>query len=123
MELATTSVDRYTIIKASGKIDWENARTLDNTVQQTIEEGAKYLVFNLDDVTFLCSGGIGALVYNLNRVKENGGAIYIISSNEYVNYIFETLKFNIVFDGLLFTSYEEFQERVMGDMQQATEAS
>ena len=42
-----------------------------------------------------------------------GGAIYVISSNEYVNYIFETLKFDIVFDGYLFDSYENFSEQVI----------
>jgi anti-anti-sigma factor len=70
-------------------------------------------VFNLDEVTFICSGGIGALVYNLNKVKKMGGAMYIISSNEYVNYILETLKFDIVFDGFLFDSYEEFSNQIL----------
>lgn len=39
--------------------------------------------------------------------------MYIISSNEYVNDILETLKFGIVFDGFLFDSFEAFRERVM----------
>jgi hypothetical protein len=46
-------------------------------------------------------------------VKKLGGAMYIISSNEYVNYILETLKFNIVFDGFLFTSFEHFREQII----------
>ena len=53
------------------------------------------------------------MVYNLNKVKKLGGAMYIISSNEYVNYILETLKFNIVFDGFLFTSFENFREQII----------
>jgi len=113
LDLAVTEIKSYKIIKISGKVDWESARLLDKEIQQLIDSGNSRIVFNLDEVTFICSGGIGALVYNLNKVKKMGGAMYIISSNEYVNYILETLKFDIVFDGFLFDSYEEFSEQVI----------
>lgn len=113
MDLSVTTIKSFKVIKPSGKIDWENARLLDKEIQQLTEEGFSHIVFNLDEVTFICSGGIGALVYNLNKVRKMGGAIYIISSNHYINYIFETLKFDIVFEGFLFKSYEEFTEKVI----------
>lgn len=113
MELSITQVGVYKIMKVAGKVDWENARVLDHKIQEVIDSGVYHIVFNLDEVTFICSGGIGALVYNLNKVKMNKGAIYIISSNDYVNYIFETLKFDVVFDGLLFTSFEDFRDKVL----------
>ena len=113
MEISITQVKHLKIIKISGKVDWEKARVLDKEIQTLVDGGFFHIVFNLDEVTFLCSGAIGALVYNLNKVKKNGGAIYIISSSEYVNYIFETLKFDVVFDGLLFSSYEQFQKKIL----------
>ena len=114
VELTITDLsNKFKAIKLAGKIDWENARTLDKEIQQIIDSGCYNIVFNLDEVTFMCSGGIGALVYNLNKVKKMGGAIYIISSNEYINYIFETLKFDIVFERYLFKSYDNFRQNVM----------
>jgi anti-sigma B factor antagonist len=113
VQLAITQVNQFKIIKVAGKVDWENARILDREIQKVVDGGHYHIVFNLDEVTFLCSGGIGALVYNLNKVRKGGGAIYIISSSDYVNYIFETLKFDVVFDGLLFDSFEKFQEKVI----------
>ncbi len=113
MDLSVTQKGKFKIIKVSGKVDWENARLLDKEIDQIVEEGFCHIVFNLDEVTFICSGGIGALVYNLNKVKKMGGAIYIISSNQYVNYIFETLKFDIVFDGYLYDTFENFSEQVL----------
>jgi anti-anti-sigma factor len=113
VELAITEIKGFKIIKINGKVDWECARQLDKEIQQLIDGGNSRIVFNLDEVTFICSGGIGALVYNLNKVKKMGGAMYIISSNEYVNYILETLKFDIVFDGFLFDSYEDFASQVI----------
>jgi anti-anti-sigma factor len=114
VELTITDLGgKFKAIKLAGKIDWENARTLDKEIQQIIDGGCYNIVFNLDEVTFMCSGGIGALVYNLNKVKKMGGAIYIISSNEYINYIFETLKFDIVFERYLFKSFDSFRETVI----------
>jgi len=113
MELSITEIEQYKVVKPHGRIDWENARILDKEIQQIIELGCTNIVFNLDDVTFICSGGIGALVYNLNKVKRKNGAIYIISSNDYINYIFETLKFDIVFEGYLYRSFEDFANHVL----------
>lgn len=113
MELVTSQTGKFKIIKICGKVDWENARTLDKEIHEVINDGFTHIVFDLDEVTFICSGGVGALVYNLNKVKKAGGAMYIISSNTYVNYILETLKFNIVFDGFLFDTFDKFKEQVM----------
>ncbi len=113
MDLSVTGIGKYKVIKPKGRIDWESARVLDKEIQQIIENGHFHIVFNLDDVSFICSGGIGALVYNLNKVKKKNGAIYIISSNDYINYIFETLKFDIVFEGYLYNSFDDFADKVM----------
>jgi anti-anti-sigma factor len=113
MKLSVIEISKCKVIKPAGRIDWESARRLDKEIQSIIDEGYCHIAFNLDDVTFICSGGIGALVYNLNKVKKMGGAIYIISSNEYINYIFETLKFDLVFEGYQYKTFEEFANNVL----------
>jgi anti-anti-sigma factor len=113
LKLTVTDLNHFKVIKLCGKVDWENARVLDREIQRLIDNEFVHIAFILDEVTFICSGGIGALVYNLNKVKKMGGAMYIISSNEYVNYILETLKFDIVFDGCLFDSWDKFRDQVV----------
>jgi anti-sigma B factor antagonist len=113
MEIAVTEIRDMKLIKLTGKIDWENARVLDKKIEKLIESGVTKIVFNLEEVNFLCSGAIGALMYNLNRLKKVGGTIYLISGNDYINYIFDTLKFNVVFDGLLYPSFDSFHQKVI----------
>jgi anti-anti-sigma factor len=113
VELSISDIGDFKVIRISGKVDWENARMLDKEIQQIIDAGCSHIAFNLDEVTYICSGGVGALVFNLNKVKKMGGAMYIISANEYVNYILETLKFDIVFDGFLFDSLDEFKNQII----------
>jgi anti-anti-sigma factor len=113
MDFTVTGISNFKVIRPSGRIDWESARLLDKEIQRLVEENYYHIVFNLDEVTFICSGGIGALVYNLNKVTKMGGAIYIIADNEYVSYIFETLKFDMIFKGYMYKTFEEFSEAVL----------
>ncbi len=113
MEISVADIRKFKIVGLIGRLDWENARLLDQKVREMINEKCYHIVFNLDEVSFICSGGIGALVYNLNKVKKLGGAIYIISSNQYVNFIFETLKFDHVFNGYLYDTYDDFHAKVV----------
>ena len=120
MKITFTDIDKWKIIKPNGRIDWENARTLDLETKNLIESGSYHLVFDLDDVSFICSGGIGVLAYNLAKVKRKGGAIWIISNNEYVNYIFETMKFSIIFEGYFFKTFDAFKAAVMPSVDTTT---
>ena len=67
MNLSVTDVGKFMVFKLIGLIDWEDARRLNQEIHRII-----------DEVTFIRSGGIGVLVYNLNKVKQKGGAICII---------------------------------------------
>ena len=64
-------------------------------------------------MTFLCSGGIGALIYNMKKVQEQGGDIFVVSNSDYIQYLFATIGFNIIFNGKIFLSFEEFSENIL----------
>ncbi len=112
MELAVSDNGRYKVLTVLGKVDWENARRLDTQIQSLIAVGSYHLIFDLDRVSFLCSGAIGALTYNLNKIKSAEGACYVVSSNDYVNYVFETLHFDTVFKGLLYKTWDDLRAAV-----------
>jgi len=113
MDFTVTEIGNFMVIKPSGRIDWEGARFLDKEVQRLIDGGHLHIAFNLEEVTFMCSGGIGALVYNRNKLMHLGGAVYVIADNEYVTYIFEALKFDMIFEGYMYKTYEEFSAAVL----------
>jgi len=113
MEFTVTEISDFMVIKPSGRVDWEGARLLDKEVQRLADDGRFRIVFNLDDVTFICSGGIGALVYNRNKLVQKGGAVYVIADNEYISYIFEALKFDMIFEGCMFKTFDEFSAAVL----------
>ena len=113
MELRITSNERIALFIVSGKIGWDNSRILDTQIHKMVEKGCSHIIFNLDEVTFLCSGGIGALVYNMKKVQETGGDIYIVSTSDYIQFLFATIGFNIIFSGRIFKSFTEFLDKVL----------
>jgi anti-anti-sigma factor len=96
-----------------GKIGWDNSRILDAQIHKMVDKGCSHIIFNLDEVSFLCSGGIGALMYNMKKVQGTGGDIYIVSSSDYIQFLFATIGFNIIFSGRIFKSFEEFGDKVL----------
>ncbi len=113
MNVSVSQQPPYTILTVDGRIDWEQARELDELIRSLIDEGNYHLVFQLDGVNFISSGGIGALVYNLKTVKNFNGSVHLIASSKYMNFIFETLKFNIIFEGKIYASMEQFRRNTL----------
>jgi anti-anti-sigma factor len=113
MELRITSNDTIALFIVKGKIGWDNSRILDAQIHKMVEKGCSHIIFNLDEVTFLCSGGIGALMYNMKKVQQSGGDIYIVSASDYIQFLFATIGFNVIFSGRIFKSFEEFDDRIL----------
>jgi anti-anti-sigma factor len=113
MELRITHNDSIALMIVKGKIGWDNSRILDAQIHKMVDKGCSHIIFNLDEVSFLCSGGIGALMYNMKKVQGSGGDIYIVSSSDYIQFLFATIGFNIIFSGRIFKSFEEFGDRVL----------
>jgi anti-anti-sigma factor len=113
MELRINNNGQIALFVVKGKIGWDNSRILDGQIHKMVEKGCTHIVFNLDEVTFLCSGGIGALIYNMKKVQETGGDIYIVSNSDYIQFLFATIGFNVIFNGKIFKSFEDFSAGVL----------
>lgn len=95
------------VFRIQGKVGWESSRLLDREVRQSVDLGGRFLVFDLDGIEFLSSGAIGVLVYHLRRLQSGQGDIYIVTSNNYVMYLFRTIGFHKVFEGKIFRTVAE----------------
>jgi len=114
MKLTIARIDDLSIFRIGGKVGWESSRLLDREVREAVEGKTKFLVFDLDDIEFLSSGAIGVLVYHLRKLQGGNGDIFVLTSNQYVMYLFRTIGFHRVFDGKIFTKYEELAAKLEG---------
>ncbi len=112
MKLAIARIDDLSIFRIGGKVGWESSRLLDREVRAAVESKTKYLVFDLDDIEFLSSGAIGVLVYHLRKLQGGNGDIFVLTSNQYVMYLFRTIGFHRVFEGKIFGAYPDLAAKL-----------
>lgn len=114
MKLTIARVENTSVFQIGGKVGWENSRVLDREVREAIKGGSRFLVFDLDAVQFLSSGAIGVLVYHLRKLQGGLGDIFVVTSNNYVLYLFRTIGFHRVFEGKIFQSMDGVGECLRG---------
>ena len=72
--------------KIVGEIDHHSAVEIKDSVDsKVICEGISTLVFDLTELAFMDSSGIGAIIGRYKLMKSLGGQMYIISSNKSVD--------------------------------------
>ena len=87
----------FQIIQPEGILDSIQANSLRRDIVDLIENGVKLILIDLQDITFMNSSGMGALVATLKTVKAAGGELALCSLTEQVKIIFELSKMNRIF--------------------------
>ncbi len=74
--------DGYKILRPSGDLDVYTVGSLRDALGQLIEGQAPRVVVDLDDVPFMDSSGLGALMGGVRRLRESGGDLAISCTRE-----------------------------------------
>jgi anti-anti-sigma factor len=99
------------VVRPAGILDSTKAGQFRSEINEMINKGAKLLLIDLGDVTFMDSSGLGALVIALKTVQSTGGKLYVCSINEQIKILFELTSMDQVFE--VFASQDDFQQTVL----------
>lgn len=98
------------IIQPSGILDGVTVNSLRHEISNFVEGGTNIVLVDFQDVTFMNSSGLGALVSTLRVVRSAGAELFLCSLSEQVKMIFELTKMDRVFK--MFDSRNEFEEKL-----------
>lgn len=98
------------IVQPSGILDGVSTNQLRREVSDVVENGASIVLVDFQNVTFINSSALGALVSTLKLVRSAGAELFICSLTEQVKMMFELTKMNRVFK--TFASRAEFEQKV-----------
>lgn len=98
------------VLQPNGILDGSSANDLGNEIINLIQGDVTVVLLNFQDVTFINSSGIGALVAALKETKKLGGGLYICSPSFQVRDMFRITKLDKLF--ALFETQEEFDRAV-----------
>lgn len=86
------------VLRLSGHLDLVTSNTLKDRVRERLSQQRRSLVLNLEEVNFLNSSGLGALVSILKDVRSLGGQLVLCSLAPYIKEIFHITQLSNVFE-------------------------
>lgn len=90
MKIDITKIDNAAfIINLSGKLDIENTPPFEEKMYSLLNETDSTLFFNMSQMAFIDSSGVGALIKFMNRAKLANIKIILYNLSEPVRKIFE----------------------------------
>jgi anti-sigma B factor antagonist len=88
--------DTY-VIALTGEVDLYTAPEFKQQLLEVIGRGAKEVVVDFSDTTFIDSTTLGVLVGGVKRLRPNGGRLALVCSDRNITKIFEITGLNKVF--------------------------
>lgn len=98
------------VVQPTGILDGIRGNQLRRDVNDIVADGAKTVLIDLKDVTFMDSSGLSALVSALKTVRTSGGKLYLCAINDQVKMVFDLTRMDRVFE--TFANEDEFNKAI-----------
>jgi anti-sigma B factor antagonist len=85
------------VIALSGEVDLYTAPEFKQQLVEAITDGARNVVIDLTETTFIDSTALGVLVGGIRRLREVDGELSLVSSDRNITKIFEITGLDRVF--------------------------
>ncbi|MBE9124602.1 MULTISPECIES: STAS domain-containing protein [unclassified Coleofasciculus] len=99
------------IVQPSGILDGTKAGQFRQEISDLVKSNVDIVLIDFQDVTFMDSSGLGALVLALKTVRAAGGKLFVCSVNEQIKMLFELTSMDRVFE--IFPTRADFEESVV----------
>ncbi|OUL23629.1 anti-anti-sigma factor [Nostoc sp. T09] len=99
------------VIKLSGIINSDTSHELRQRLTEIIGKEPKIVLVDFQDVSFMDSSGLGALVLAFKALRAANSKLVLCSINEQVRILFELTSMDKVFE--IFSSQDDFYQTVL----------
>ena len=99
------------VVQPSGILDSTKANQFRQEIGEIVDAGANIVLLDFQNVTFMDSSGLGALVLAFKSVRAAGAKLFICSINEQIRILFELTSMDRVFE--IFASQDEFKDAIL----------
>lgn len=81
MEVTIRQKETVTILDLNGELDLYHSDLVRDMIHKEIDSGTIHMILNCQNLTYLDSSGLGALIINLQYVRSKKGYIRLIHLN------------------------------------------
>jgi anti-anti-sigma factor len=94
MELTHVKEGENLIITIKGRLDAASAPVADTAIKKIMAEDCPRILFNLNDLEYLSSGGLRVILGVAKELKRKEGKLVLCSLHQFVKEIFEVSGFD-----------------------------
>jgi anti-sigma B factor antagonist len=87
-------LEDVTLIYPKGFINAHTVRLFEDELQRALEQKRFNIVVSCNQLAYIASAGLGAIMGAIEEIRENGGDLRLAELNDTVRNIFEILGFN-----------------------------
>ena len=99
------------VIQPAGILDGTQVNHLRQEINQAVAANTDIVLIDLENVTFMDSSGLGALVIALKTVRTAGSKLFLCAINDQVKMLFQLTSMDRVFE--IFPSHDDFERAVL----------
>ena len=93
LSIQVRKTDEVAVVEPAGFINAHTVRHFETALEDLIKEGHYNILIKCTDLNYISSAGLGAIMGQIETVRENGGDIMLSNLQENVFTIFDTLGF------------------------------
>ena len=100
LSIETDNTQTISVMKVKGRVDSEAAPQLDDALTKLLQSNRNKIVLNLQDVNYMSSAGLRAMVKAYQSANKSGGDVRLAAVSEPIEVILRTV-------GMMFSTSEE----------------
>ena len=105
MEMLQREVNGILILSPKGNLDFNHATSFQETAALLIEKGAKKVLIDFSELSFISSAGLRVLIVLTKLLQQKNGTLALSSMNEQISEVFSISGFHKLFS--IYSSEEE----------------
>lgn len=98
MEMRVETHQAIDVLCVSGRLDLVSSSALKDSIRQRLSDRRVQIVLDMEQIHFINSSGLGALISALRDIRLSGGRIVLCRMAPYIEEIFVITGLNRVFD-------------------------
>ena len=89
MTIAIESNEKAHIIALQGQVNSSNAATVETEVLDVVQKGARNVLLNMTELSYISSAGLRVVLVLAKRLKQGGGKLVIYGMQPHVREVFD----------------------------------
>ena len=98
MTIAIEPTDKAHIIALQGQVNSSNAATVETEVLAVVNQGAKNVLLNMTELSYISSAGLRVVLVLAKRLKQERGRLVLCAMQPHVHEVFDISGFLAILD-------------------------